>query len=161
MNRWEYLTTKEFSIRHHIAEYFIKDCDMAIDVGSYKKTLNFSGNLYSIDPLKTIDDSFHGTISEWYAINYNNLTNNYGVVCLGLDINGSQKEFEILYELIKKSKVTVIEFAIEYIESINQFKAIQETVSNKKISHKFDVEYPMIKTEGFKPFTKRRLIVLS
>ena len=39
MDRWEYLISKEYMIRHHICEYYLSDVDTVIDVGAYKKIL--------------------------------------------------------------------------------------------------------------------------
>lgn len=161
MNRWEYLITEEFCIRHHIAEYFLQKCGVAIDVGSYKKKLNFTGQLFCIDPLKTISDGFHGSLYEWYKIYQSTITGTkYGVVCLGLDLEGSIKEFNTLCELISYSHISILEYPTEYSESVYQIKALKDIVTNKVVSHEFDIKYPQVKTEGFKPFAQRKMIIL-
>ena len=161
MNRWEYLTTKEFSIRHHITEYFIKDCDAVIDVGAYKKKLNTNGVLYTIDPLKTLEDSFHDSLYNW-NIEYSEIFkyNNYAVVALGLDIEGDSNEIDTLIKLIQNSNVTIIEYATEYRNSINQYNYILKSLINKKESTTIHISLPKIITDGFKPFYKRVIHVL-
>lgn len=160
MDRWEYLITKEYCLRHHIVEYFIKDYSTVIDVGTYKKTLNFSGTLYSIDPLKSLPNTYHGTIGEWY-LEYGKIisNNNYAVVVLGLDIEGNQNELDTLITLILNSKLTVLEFASEFSNSVNQFHNIMHT-AQKKIGHCIDIKFPHVDTPGFVPYNSRKIYTL-
>lgn len=161
MDRWEYLVTKDYLVRHHIAEYFVRDSDAVVEIGTYKRKLNINKPLYSIDPLKTIEDSFHGTIYDWFNTNSNILENvDYAVVALGLDIEGSDLEMQSAINLIKNSKVSVIEFAINHQNSCQQFDIILENCG-KKVSHKMEMRFPDVNTDGFPPFPNRNLFVLK
>lgn len=162
MDRWEYLVTKEYLLRHHIAEYFLSDVDFTIDVGAYKRTLYgaYPYNVIAIDPLKTMVDSYHGTVAEWFTEYSDILNDNYGVMALGLEIEGEEKEWNAFISLIEGSRIAILEHSIEHEPSIAQFNQIMST-TKKELITLMDIEFCNVQTSGFVPHKKRRLVVLE
>lgn len=157
MNRWEYLVTKEFQLRQYVCEYYFDDAEYIIDVGAYRKTFNRK-NVIAIDPLETMEDSFHGSLKQWY--DSNELPSDYVVVVMGLHIEGDDEELNTLIDLIKKSKRAIIEYPIDHQPSVDQFNfIIQQT--NFKCGTVVDFSFPEMETLGFKPFLNRKLTILE
>lgn len=161
MDRWEYLTTKEYGVRHHIAEYYMENMPVVIDVGTYRKKLNVSGQLNSIDPLKTLNGTFHGSVHEWYLLNKNFIDNaKFGLVILGLHIEGDSSEFDTVVMLAKKADVCVIEVPAGHDPSWVQFNNLL-TNSGKRINTEMILLLPEVETPGFPPFSRRYIYVLK
>lgn len=158
MDRWEYLVSKEFQLRQHICRYFFDEVDYVIDVGAYRKT--FDGeNVIAIDPLKTMENSFHCTLHEWYENNKVDLKN-YAVVVMGLHIEGEEKEFDTLIKILNGCKIAMIEYPIDHYPSINQFEKILNLTKLNSII-KIEFLFPEVITPGFKPFLKRTMHILK
>jgi len=158
MDKWEYLITPEYSVRHRIAEYFVDSFDLVIDIGTYKKELNINSKLHSIDPLKTLPNTFHGTVFEWFkTYNEELIDTNYAVVILGCHIEGDDDEISTVINLIYNSKISVIEFPIDHQPSLNQFNTILFK-SGKKIIHKIDFTFPLVGTPGFPELYNKRVL---
>jgi hypothetical protein len=157
MNRWEYLVSKEFQLRQYICEYYLDDVDYVFDIGAYKKTFSREG-VIALDPLKTMPDSFHGTLSEWCL--GNDIPNNFAVVVMGLHIEGDDVEMQTLINLIKKANVVLIEYPINHKPSVDQFDRILEEC-NLKSNTIVDLTFPDPQTEGYVPYLNRRLTVLE
>jgi hypothetical protein len=162
MDRWEYLVSKEYRLRHHICEYYLDyNLNFIIDIGAYKNTLKSNDWIIPIDPLKSIPDSYHGSVAEWVN-EHNDLLkdDNYGVMALGLEIEGDENQWNSFYSLIEGSKVAIIEHSIEHEPSVKQFNLVMETTS-KKLVTLMDFEFCDMQTPGFVPHKKRRLAVLE
>lgn len=161
MDRWEYLHTKSYSIRHHIAEYYLDDIDVVIDIGTYRKKIKTDKKLYCIDPLKTFEDTFHGSILDWYLAHSNELYNKkIATVILGLDIEGEEKEFDCVVDLIKKSSVVVIEFSKQHTLAQRQFDTILSR-TGLVVENEINFKMPVVETLGHPPFQDRTLYTLK
>lgn len=162
MDRWEYLVSREYKIRHHIAEYYFYDVDSIIDIGAYKFTIGgaYPYNVIPIDPLKTMFDSYHGTVSQWLNEHGDILTNNFGVMALGLEIEGGEDEWNAFKTLIGDSKIAILEHSIEHAPSVWQFEEIMKT-TNKKLVTVIDFEFCSVPTPGFVNHTKRKMAILE
>lgn len=164
MDRWEYLISYEYKSRHHIAEYYLNNLDFVIDVGVYKMTIGgaYPYNVIPIDPLKTMFDSYHGTVAEWLHEHGDLLQNNtnFGVLALGLEIEGGDKEFAAFKTLVDKSKILILEHSIEHEPSVNQVNEIL-SYTNKDIVVSMQLEFNKLETPGFPQHLKRRMIVLQ
>lgn len=162
MDRWEYLVTKEYKLRHHICEYFLDHTlDFVIDVGAYKATIESNDWVIPIDPLKSMPDSYHGTIKEWVN-EHSDLLNkeNYGVMALGLEIEGEESEWNSFLNLIESCKTAIIEFSKDHQPSVQQAQYILDNTS-KEIMMEIDIAFPNVETVGFKPHANRKLIILK
>ena len=157
MDRWEYLVSKEFQLRQYICEYYLDNVDYVFDIGAYRKTFNRKG-VIAIDPLKTMDDSFHGTLKEWCL--QNSIPSNFSVIVMGLHFEGDEDEIQYLIDLIKQAEVVVIEYPIEHQPSVNQFMHIVKECSLKP-NTTVDLTFPEVQTPGFAPYVKRKLVVLE
>lgn len=162
MDRWEYLVSKEYKLRHHICEYFLDhDLNFVIDIGAYKTTISSNDWVIPIDPLRSIPNSYHGSVAEWLSEHGDLLKDdNYGVMALGLEIEGDEKEWNAFYKIIDNSKIAIIEHSIEHHPSVYQFNKTMGLTS-KKIITKIDFEFCDIHTSGFVPHKKRKLVVLG
>ena len=162
MDRWEYLVSKEYKLRHHICEYYLDHgLDFVIDIGAYKSSIQSNDWVIPIDPLKTIPDSYHGTVKQWMNENSDLLDNKtYGVMALGLEIEGDEYEWDSFISLVEKSKVAIIEHSITHLPSVTQFNKVLEN-TNKRITTLIDFEFCDIQTAGFVPHAKRKLAILE
>ena len=91
---WEYLNETPYTIRHTMAEYFLANEPLVVDVGTYKIPLKVNGELISIDPLNTFPGGYNKDVRVFLEqvnpINfyYNDL---------------SPEEYQIMLELSSKS----------------------------------------------------------
>lgn len=160
MDRWEYLLTRQYKIRHYICEYYLKDVIGVIDVGAYKHTIDWD-NVIAIDPLGSMEKSYHGTVAEWVKEPYFFNIEDCGVVALGLEIEGSdESEWNAFVSLAEKCKVLILEHSIDHIPSVEQVEMIMSLV-NKQLITVMHFEICDVETPGFTPHNKRRLIVLE
>lgn len=161
MDRWEYLVSREYMIRHHICEYYFGDVATVIDVGAYKRSLNNVRSIVQIDPLATMPHSFHGTVKEW-CDKQNGAFDiaECGVMALGLEIEGEGGEWSCFLDLIEQSKVAIIEHSVEHKPSVVQFNSIIDTTS-KRVTSVIEFEFCSIETHGFASHPKRKLAVLE
>jgi hypothetical protein len=160
MDRWEYLITKEYSVRHSIAEHYIDGLDEVIDIGTYKRKLNFSGRLHSIDLLKTFDDTFHGTAAEWKNIYFNQISERFGVVILGFHIEGGSSEIQAVIDLINRAEVAVIDIPMQHQPSVEQFKLVTDQL-NKKYHTSINLLLPEMDTPGFPSYNVRNIYIFK
>jgi hypothetical protein len=159
MDRWEYLVSKEYKLRHHICKYFLTDMDLTIDVGAYKYTIE-DLNIIPIDPLKSMGDSYHGTVYEWYKEYADMLNENFGVMALGLEIEGDKNEWNCFFDLIERSKIAIIEHSIEHEPSVIQFNKIINSTTKELVAI-VEFEFRNVDTPGFVPHSKRKLVILE
>ena len=159
MDRWEYLVTKEYKLRHYISKYFLDDVDAIIDVGAYKTRIDWD-NVIAIDPLMTMDDSYHGTVSQWVKEPFYFKIENCGVMALGLEIEGDENEWNTFIALMEECKTAIIEFSKDHQPSVQQAQYILDNTS-KEIKMEIDIAFPEVETAGFKPHANRKLIILK
>ena len=162
MDRWEYLISKEYRLRHHIAEYFFDGVEHIIDVGAYKFTIGgaYPYNVIPIDPLQTMFESYHGTVAQWVNEYGDLLTDNFGVMALGLEIEGGDDEWCAFETLVEKSKVAIIEHSIDHEPSVNQINKILSS-TNKTVTVSIQLEFSKFETPGFPHHPKRQMFVLQ
>lgn len=161
MDRWEYLVSEPYTLRHLIASYAVRSMPYVVDIGSYKIKPSVNGKLFCIDPLKTMVDSYHGTVKQWMDQNYYQIKDfTYGVVILGLDIEGGEEEFNAILDLIKNSSVTVLDVPIDHQPSVQQCDIILARC-NKKVETEADFRYPELNLPGFPSFRNRKLYILK
>ena len=159
MKRWEYLLSEQYDIRKVIAWHYLKNCDVCIDIGAYGKPIPYIKNIHSIDPLATMSDSFHGTISQWIEEFLPKLSGTIGVALLGFDIEGDG-EYEKLLSLLKISSTIVLEYAVDFGPSNQQSKDLLERIPHK-VETVINLELPNVETEGFPTYSKRKIIILK
>jgi hypothetical protein len=162
MDRWEYLVSKEYMLRHHICEYFFgDDLDAVIDVGAYKNTIKTHNRLIAIDPLKSIPGAFHGSVQDWFEGGVGDLKlTNCGIMAMGLEIEGGESEWACFKAMVDSARVVIIEHSIEHVMSVLQANDILES-TDKKVTVTINFEFCDLDLPGFVPHTKRRLIVLE
>jgi hypothetical protein len=154
VDRWEYLVTYPYTVRHRIAEFFVEPYNTVVDVGTYKIPLQVKPyqTLVSIDPLKTVP-GFHGSISEWEA---SNTDSDYAVVVLGCAIEGNQQEWDALQKVVSNASLVVVEWASDYNSPFP---------SPSYLLHGFTTIFhsqyvlPNIKTSGFPVYSRRIMVV--
>jgi hypothetical protein len=150
VDRWEYLVTYPYTVRHQIAEHFVQDYDTVIDVGVYKHKID---GAICIDPLGTVD-GFYGTASQWLAVN--TLPNRYAVILLGCAIEGDQQEWEAVRQIVSSSSLVVLEWATDYVSPFGDPSLLM--VGFNTIFHAQYV-LPDVDTPGFPVYNKRIMIV--
>jgi hypothetical protein len=166
---WKYLYSEPFKTRYVLAADFLKNCDEIIEIGGYKTPISdFVENkkIIVIDPIiefKQEKDVTHLPIlfQKW---DRKVCTDNYGVLILGLDLLGMKEvDWQNLYDLIDKSKVTVLEFSIDYLESKEQFEKILKNVNKHiKMTLTLDLsENTYDLTNSWPPRTDRKICVLE
>lgn len=161
MDRWEYLHTKTYAVRHHVAEYYLDDVDVVVDVGTYKRKLETVATLHCVDPLRTFPDTFHGTVSEWCAKHGGELDGKrVATVVLGLHVEGGEVEFGALVKLLKRSSVVVVEFPKQHRPSQEQFDRIL-VETGLVVGNEIVFKMRKVDTVGHPPFAERTLYTLS
>lgn len=153
MNRWEYLVTPPYRVRHAIAEHFCADLPLVIDIGAYRTPLRLP-YVISIDPLGTIDGAEHCTVGQWVA---KHTTRPAGVVLLGADLNGPG-ELDAAAELVAAAKVAVIEAAVDHPLGIGQ---LQQLSAGRPVVCDMTFTIAAVDADGYSPFPVRRLVVTT
>lgn len=154
---WEYLYVEPFTLRHHIAEYFLQNEDNVIDVGTYKKKLNVNGNLICIDPLMTFDDTFNGDVVMF--VEEEKIPNNFSLCCIGCDIEGGEEQWEAFVSLFLKSKIAVIECPTN-LKTANE--RINSLINLRTVYTEINLDLPEIKVDSpIKPNTQRRFLIFK
>ncbi len=81
---WEYLNETPYTIRHTMAEYFLANEPLVVDVGTYKIPLKVNGELISIDPLNTFPGGYNKDVKifleEVNPINFSSLFHSFPVI---------------------------------------------------------------------------------
>jgi hypothetical protein len=161
--RWEYLVSPQFNIRKVIAVEYLKDCETIIDVGAFKKKLPIKHNatLYTIDPLETISEAFHGKFSDWIK-SEPILYGKVGVALLGFDFEGDDYEWEHLVSFLQNVDVIVLECATEFDSSMSQMnKLLLDLHSIFAREARFQLDLPDIDIDGFPVFNLRTINILK
>lgn len=160
--KWEYLVSSEFEIRKVIACHYLRDCETIIDVGAFRKKLPIKHNatVYTIDPLKTINNSFHGTFSEWVDSDPY-IHGSVGMALLGFDFEDNQNEWDYLVRFLSKVDILVVECASEFGPSTNQLNRLIMDLSFSFVREaKFVLNLPNVEVDGFPVYNLRTMIIL-
>jgi len=155
MDRWEYLTTPVYQVRHAIAAHFVQKCAAVVDVGAYRVPLNVPGTLYSVDPLATIDGAHHCTVSEFWR-RHNDLRG-FGLVVLGLDITGDG-EIETIRAMMNAASVTVLEWSATHPLGVQQAAYLMR---DREPVVTMALRLPTVRVAGFPVQGDRRLAVIN
>jgi hypothetical protein len=156
MHRWEYLLTDAYACRFGLAEHFVSNFAEVVDVGTYRRTLNTKGKLWSIDPLNTVN-GFAGSVSEFVDKHFDSL-GNYALVSLGFALEGGEKEFKAFRKLADSASILVMDWAVGFqnigVDPLGYF------VDRKQIFYS-DMTFPPIETPGFPAYRHRKFKVGS
>lgn len=154
---WEYLNAHPYTIRKRMAEYFLADQPLVVDLGTYKEKLEIKGPLISIDPLETFSGGYNKDVKTFLE-EINPI--NFGLACLGLAIEGGPEQWDAFIELFKRSKIAVVEYSRD-IHDHSHFDKIEELCKIKQVYFKAYLDMPDIKIEGIKPYPKRKFLVFK
>ena len=144
---WKYLESRAFSTRYVLAAHFVSACRSVIEIGGAKTPIDqfLTGahdSVLVLDPFirESYTDHLHGTpcyVShvrarfqdvDWHIPP----TAEYGLVMLGLEIQGlTPQQYEVLYDLVNRARVTVIEFPTSWTPSREQFEMIAKNTHTK------------------------------
>ena len=146
---WKYLESQAFSTRYVLAAHFVSACRSVVEIGGAKTPIDqfLTGahdSVLVLDPCirESYTDHLHGTPCQvahvrarfqdvdWHIPP----TAEYGLVMLGLEIQGlTPQQYEVLYDLVNRAQVTVIEFPASWAPSREQFEMIVNNTRTKEI----------------------------
>jgi hypothetical protein len=144
---WKYLESRAFSTRYVLAAHFVSACHSVIEIGGAKTPIDqfLTGaheSVLVLDPFirESYTDHLNGTLChishvrarfqdvDWHIPP----TAEYGLVMLGIEIQGlTPQQYEMLYDLVNRAKVTVIEFPTSWAPSREQFEMIEKNTRTK------------------------------
>jgi hypothetical protein len=144
---WKYLESRAFSTRYVLAAHFVSACRSIIEIGGAKTPIDqfLTGahdSVLVLDPF--IRESYTNHLNDipcqvshvrarfqdvdWHIPP----TAEYGLVMLGLEIQGlTPQQYEVLYDLVNRATVTVIEFPTSWAPSREQFEMIEKNTRTK------------------------------
>jgi hypothetical protein len=154
---WEYLNKEPYTIRQRMAEYFLADEPLVVDLGTYKVPLKVNGELISIDPLHTFEGGYNKDVKTFLK-EVDPI--NFSLSCLGLAIEGGQEQWDAFIELFKRSKISVIEYSRD-AHNHSHFDKLEELCNIKEVYFKAYLDMPDIESEGIKPYPKRKFLVFK
>lgn len=154
MNRWEYLNTKPYRVRHAIAAHFVVGLQRVVEVGVFRVPSPIFGAV-GIDPLGVTPEAFHGSVAEWVK------AHNWrpdGVVALGLDLNGESEEMNALVDLVANAEVSVVDAAVKHGIGMAQLRRL---VDGRHLIADMHLTLPKVDADGFPVYHERRLVVIG
>jgi hypothetical protein len=154
---WEYLNEQPYTIRQRMAEYFLADEPLVVDIGTYKVPLKVNGELISIDPLNTFAGGYNKDVKTFLQ-EVNPI--NFSLSCLGLAIEGGQDQWDAFIQLFKRSKIAVIEYSRD-VHNHSYFDQIETLCNYKKVYFKAFLDMPDVEVEGIKPYPRRKFLVFK
>ena len=141
---WKYLCSEIFKARYAIAAYFLRDCPFVVEIGGYKTPI--SGFLKPeikslvIDPKTNgYEDNSTKHIAKCFQEVDLNITGEYGVAILGLDLNATDNDWSKLYTLINGAKTVVVEISVIYKPGQEQFQKILNN-TNKIVANQLVID---------------------
>lgn len=143
--QFAYLGSQTFQKRHQLAAEWTKDCSLIIEIGGGRNNMiphcTKEQKIIVIDPsLKNRDEDNTSQIGknfESWNIPKTIYDQNYAVIILGLDLSTMQQHgWSKLYDLIDKSKTTVIEHSATFKPAKKQFKTLIKNIVKTKIAIK-------------------------
>jgi hypothetical protein len=145
--QWKYLESEAFSIRYVLAAHFVSSCRSVVEIGGARTPIDrfLTGRhdrVIVLDPC--IDESHTDNLNgrpcrvshirahfqdvEWGIP----AAADYALVMLGLQMYGMERlNYEMLYGLINRARVTVIEFPTSWSPSQAQFSLIRNHTRTK------------------------------
>jgi hypothetical protein len=154
---WNYLESEAFATRYVIAAHFVESCRSVIEIGGSKTPIDLfltgqHDSVIVVDPfvregVRAVLNHQPCAVShvrarfqdvDWHVPD----GADYGMVMMGLEIQGLEPEhYETLFQLINRSKITVVEFPPSWDPSLRQFEMIQANTNTKvTVQMKLDFE---------------------
>jgi hypothetical protein len=146
---WKYLESEAFSSRSILAAHFVKDCPAIIEIGSSKTPIDMflTGRHESVmvlDPFirESRNDSVNAQPGNVWHIRarfqdvrwHVGRPGDYGLVMLGLELQGlSEEDYYVLYDLVDRARVTVVEFPTSWAPSREQFDLIGSNTRTREV----------------------------
>jgi len=144
---WKYLESNAFTTRYVLAAHFVDSCRSVIEIGGAKTPIdlfltNDHDRVLILDPFirESRSNSLRGKLCavshvrarfqdvDWHISE----GADYGLVMLGLEIQGLEPhEYQTLYRLVNRAKVTVIEFPPSWEPSSAQFEMIRDNTATE------------------------------
>lgn len=131
----EYLHTEPFKMRYALAAYLVKDCEQVIEIGGRQPS--FSDFAYGPHKRIVILDRRMQPPEALPAVPFQDgegdPESDFGIVMMGMDLDLPESGWKRLYELIDRSRRTVIEIPTDELPSVQQLGQIVQRV-NKQIT---------------------------
>jgi hypothetical protein len=156
VNRWEYLNTSPYRVRHVMAAHFMVGLSSVVEVGAFRVPCPIPG-VVAVDPLGVTPGAFHGSVAQWVD---QHDWRPEGVVALGLDLESgdADREFAALAELVDGARVSVLECAVEHANGRVQMGRL---VAGREVVADIGLSLPQVDVEGFRVYGQRRMVVIG
>ena len=148
---WKYLNTRAFSTRYILASHFLSECRSVIEIGGSVTSIDqfLTGDQESVVVLDPLIEESHSDCLRGKPCRVNHVGArfqdvdwvipsgaDYGLVMLGLELVGLEPHhYSILYELVNRAKLVVIEFAPSWSFSREQFEMILSSTRTQVTLH--------------------------
>jgi hypothetical protein len=144
---WKYLESEAFSMRYVIAGNCVDGCSSVVEIGGARTPIDqflkaAHDKVIVIDPF--IRESRAGVLNgekcsvEHVRARFQDVhwdiprDADYGLVMLGLEIQGlNESEYQSLFDLVNRAKLTVIEFPLSWAPSREQFEKITNNTKTR------------------------------
>jgi hypothetical protein len=172
MGEWKYLYSEPFKCRYALAAYLLRDCEYIFEIGGYKTPIDEfvtheAKMVMSIDPRieesAQLGKTSHRIKARWPDVEFPKV-DNFGLVVLGLELHLTNEDWGKFYELVKKSKRTILGVVPDHVHSLNQYNQIvNETGVRKAMEVTLDLSQNDFGdlTNSAPPKTTRRIVVLD
>ena len=179
MGEWKYLYSEPFKCRYALAAYLVRDCDPIFEIGGYMTPISdfIDGDNHKLvmvtDPkMRTSFNCIENNCEirhyshRWPDVSFvdKDFPKQYGLVVLGLELHLTDTEWQKFYDLVRKSKKTVLGVVPDHIHSLNQYEQIVEaTGARKTMEITLDLSENDFGdlTDSAPPKTTRRIVVLE
>jgi hypothetical protein len=136
ITEWRYLRSEAFSLRQVLAAHFVRDCPTVVELGGWHTPIDryLTG---AHDSVVVVDPFIHESVRteatepprrvrhirarfqdlSWRVVR----PREYGLVLLGLELDLSDADERVLFQLVDEARVTVIEFPTSWEPSRRQY----------------------------------------
>lgn len=137
---WKYLESPAFATRYVLAAHFVRQCRSVVEIGGAKTPIDqfLAGDhdaILVIDPLirESHQEVWRGKpcLVSHLRARFQDLEwslppeAEFGLVMLGMEFQGlAEQDWQTLFQLIERARVTVIEFPLSWEPSRQQFQSI-------------------------------------
>jgi hypothetical protein len=157
--RWAYLEHEAYRARHAMAAWFLRNCQLIIDIGCGATPLQpwCSQPVISISPdLPARANGFCGTVEEWSE----SVRPGYGVCVLGCDLQTADA-IKKVRGLLDNATAAVIEAALEWPPSVD---AATKLMQGRSVKYSIDLNLSSVPIDtpddSWPPRPLRRIWVL-
>ncbi|OGC94068.1 MAG: hypothetical protein A2W25_11845 [candidate division Zixibacteria bacterium RBG_16_53_22] len=147
---WKYLQSEPFQLRYVLAAYLVRYCMDVIEIGGCEipihvfMDLRNHGSITVVDPRMKTGFTIDNKRQIASVVHINKPIqechfpySEFGLVILGMHIQG---DLEPVFDLVKRSKVTVIDFSLDFKPSVDQFnQMLQATQRPIRMQFKLDL----------------------